>query len=163
MVLTLPPGWPAPSKEGVVSHIAAYCGTPRVFGLSEAHAQTPLKKGLFHLQVGQSLIHSGKMSTYADGLNVILSKEAVFIHPDDAEQIGIAEGESVELSCQGQGETVRVPVVLSRRLSRGTLFFPEHFSLEIKKGLPFAIDPVTHVPYGDYGVVGLSKAAAFVS
>jgi predicted molibdopterin-dependent oxidoreductase YjgC len=117
--------------------------------------------GSFDLQMGQSLYHSGRLSTYASGLNTIVAKESVFIHPDDAEPLGISEGESVCLA--SGGESFEVKVVFSKRLSRGTLFFPEHFSLGIKKGLPLTLDPETHVPYGDRGVVQLSKIPVAVS
>ncbi|MBI3598776.1 MAG: hypothetical protein HY201_04950, partial [Nitrospirae bacterium] len=116
---------------------------------------------LFDFQVGQSLYHSGKLSTYASGLNTIISKEAVFIHPDDAEPLGLVEGEIVNISLPVGA--IQAPVAFSKRISRGTLFFPEHFSLEIKKGLPLTIDPSTHVPYGDRGVVTLSKISVAVS
>jgi formate dehydrogenase alpha subunit len=117
--------------------------------------------GSFDLQMGQSIYHSGRLSTYASGLNVIVEKETVSIHPDDAELLGIAEGELVSLSCGG--DSLEVKVAFSKRLSRGTLFFPEHFSLEIKKGLPLTLDSETHVPYGDRGVVHLSKISVSVS
>ncbi len=170
IVMTMPSGWPHPSLEGMVSHITAYCGQLRPFVTPPppavgAPTASNGAKGTFHLQVGQILYHSGKMSTYADGLNAIFSKEALFIHPDDAEQMGIAEGELIDLTYPAKvgGGRIQVPVAFSKRLSRRTLFFPEHFSLEIKKGLPLQIDPVTQVPYSNSGIVLLSKAAVAVS
>ena len=138
-----------PAKGAVVS------SKDRVIQLPVEGTARP--SGSFALQVGQSIYHSGKLSTYASGLNTIVAKETVSIHPDDAETLGLIEWEIVEIGA------VQVPLAFSKRLSRGTLFFPEHFSLEIKKGLPLTIDPVTHVPYGDRGVVRLSKIPVAVS
>ncbi len=159
VVLTMPQNWPVPSEDAIASSIAAYMKKDRKIILPSARSVA--SNGSFNLQVGQSLYHSGKLSTYASGLNTIISKETVSIHPDDAESLGLVEGETVEISLTTG--SVQAPVAISRRLSRGTLFFPEHFSLEIKKGLPLTIDPVTHVPYGDRGVVSLSKLPVAVS
>jgi formate dehydrogenase alpha subunit len=156
VTMSMPAGWGTASPEGVRSHITSYCSAARALSLPSQPPAT-LQKGEFYLQMGQSLYHSGKMSTQADGLNMIQSKESVYIHPDDAVGVGVVEGETVSLSYSG-GE-VTVPVLFSRRLARRTLFFPEHFSLEIKKGFPLTLDPVTRVPYGDYGIVRVSKVA----
>ena len=124
-------------------------------------ASKPIQEGAFHLQLGQSLYHSGRLSTYASGLNVIVSEGAVSISPEDAERLGLTEGETVSLSLSGL--SFECKVTFSKRLSKGTLFFPEHFSLEIKKTFPLTLDSETHVPYGDCGVVHLSKASVLVS
>ncbi len=156
VVMTLPSGSMAASSGGVQAAMAAYCSVAR--GLEVPLVQDAgLQKGQFYLQIGQSLYHSGKLSTYADGLNMIQDHATVSIHPDTAELLGITEGEVVELTVGGSA--ISVPVAFSRRLARRTLFFPEHFSMEIKKGFPLMIDPVTQVPYSDYGVVSLSKVA----
>ncbi|MEK7286014.1 MAG: NADH-quinone oxidoreductase subunit NuoG [Nitrospirota bacterium] len=111
--------------------------------------------GFFDIQIGQSLYHSGRLSTYASGLNVIVEKESVSIHPEDAELLMLTDGEIVHLTAEGKA--IEVKISFSKRLSKGTLFFPEHFSLEIKGSFPLTLDPETHVPYADRGVVSLSK------
>ena len=158
MVASMPP---PEGPEGITSHITAYCEIPRTF----AQPTPPLSKGsadAFHLQVGPVLFHSGKLSTYSDGLNVIFPKEVVFINPDDAERLEMAEGEVIEIRANADScanTAVQVPVALSKRIAQGTLFFPEHFSLDIKKFLPLDIDPTTYVPYGNHGVVKISKVS----
>jgi formate dehydrogenase alpha subunit len=153
IVLNMPANWPTPSKGLIAS------SKDRVIHLPAEGMANPT--GSFDLQVGQSIYHSGKLSTYASGLNTIISKETVSIHPDDADSLVLVEGEIVNIALPTG--TIEVPVAFSKRLSRGTLFFPEHFSLELKKGLPLVIDPVTKVPYGDRGVVILSKIPAKIS
>ncbi len=145
IVLNMPQNWLAPAKA------VSVLNRPIALPISENIKPA----GAFDLQVGQSLYHSGKLSTYANGLNTIVAKETVAIHPDDAESLGFLEGEIVRISLPS-GE-IEAPIRFSKRLSRGTLFFPEHFSVEIKKGLPLTIDTVTSVPYGNKGVVSLSK------
>ncbi len=158
-VLSLPP---APTLEEMVSHIDAFCAAPRQFILPFAASSNGIKD-LFHLQVGKTLSHAGKMSTYADGLNLITPNQSILIHPDDAERLGIVAGETIEISFpNGDTGSIQMPIALSNRLALGTLFVPEHCSMEIKRGLPFETDPVTHVPYGNYGQVRLSKVAVAV-
>jgi formate dehydrogenase alpha subunit len=153
IVLNMPQNWPTSSKGTIASSVTPSSVTDRAINIPVEGKVITI--GSFDLQMGQSIYHSGKLSTYASGLNTIVSKEAVYIHPDDAELLDLVEGERVAIS-HAMG-AIEVPVAFSKRLSRGTLFFPEHFSLEIKKGLPLTLDPVTQVPYGDRGVVSLSK------
>jgi len=155
---SMPPGWPTVSPETVQAHIAVHM----------ARATDPTRYAIaacdVNLQVGQILFHSGKMSSYAAGLSTLFPKEALFIHPDDAKRLHIAEGEMVDVTPERMPEgmeagslSVSVPVRFSRKLAPGSLFFPEHFSSEIKQMLPLTCDPVTQVPYGDQGKVTLSK------
>ncbi len=161
IVLNMPQNWPTSSKDttkGTIASSVTPASSRAIVLPVEGKVSTT---GSFNLQMGQSIYHSGKLSTYASGLNTIVAKEAVSIHPDDAELLGVAEGEMVAIShIMG---AIEVPVAFSKRLSRGTLFFPEHFSLEIKKGLPLTLDPETNVPYGDCGVVSLSKISVAVA
>ena len=156
----IPVEWLTPSLEGITSQIAAYCDQPRTF---VKPTRPPVKDGAsFHLRMGPTLFQSGKLSGYSDGLNVISPKYAVFIHPDDAERIGVAEGEVVEMSPDPADlahTAIQIPIAFSKRVAPGTLFLPEHspLALDIKRGLPFEIDPVTHVTYSHDGVVKISK------
>ncbi len=156
IMMSMPPKWPAVSVQQITEQMASY--SKRESKGYEIPAPSAAN-GVFHLQIGQILFHSGKMSTYASGLTTLFPKEAVLIHPDDAERLELEEGEGVALSMEGAASAVTVPVKFSKKLSKGTLFFPEHFGLEVKKRLPLTIDPVTGVPYGDRGRVILSKAA----
>ncbi|HZR47070.1 MAG TPA: molybdopterin-dependent oxidoreductase, partial [Candidatus Manganitrophaceae bacterium] len=160
IMMSMPAKWPALSPQQIAEKMAAYSGKGSKGRAGAApRPSESVSNGAFHLQIGQILFHSGKLSTYASGLTTLFPKEAVLIHPDDAERLGLEEGEVVSLSMEGAPSGVTVPVKLSKKLARGTLFFPEHFGLEVKKLLPLTVDPTTGVPYGDRGKVTLTKAA----
>lgn len=160
IMMSMPAKWPVPPSQQIAEKMAVYSrkGSTVQAGAAPRGSESG-SNGAFHLQIGQILFHSGKMSTYASGLMTLFPKEAVLIHPDDAERLGLEEGEAVSLSMEGASSGVTVPVKLSKKLAKGTLFFPEHFGLEVKKLLPLTIDPTTGVPYGDRGKVTLTKAA----
>ncbi|HIA13397.1 MAG TPA: NADH-quinone oxidoreductase subunit NuoG [Nitrospirales bacterium] len=97
------------------------------------------------LTVGQSLFHSGKMSTFAKGLNAIQSEGALVMHPDDGVKYGVENGSTVKM-VSDHGEAV-IPVKLNERRPPGTVFFPEHFGTHIGAVLSMTTDPTTGVPY----------------
>jgi formate dehydrogenase alpha subunit len=156
IVMTLPAGWPSLSSDAVSAKVAAHgqAATQRVAAPAPSAAN-----GHFDLQIGQILFHSGKMSTYASGLLGLFPKEAVLMHPDDGERLGLEEGEIVELSADGGGAAVQAPVKLSKKVATGTLLFPEHFGMEIKRLLPASTDPKSRAIYAERGRVTLSKVS----
>ena len=97
------------------------------------------------LTVGQSLFHSGKMSTFAQGLKAIQAEGALIIHPDDGAKYGVEDGGLVKM-VSDHGEAV-VPVKFNERRPQGTVFFPEHFSANIGSVLSVTTDSITGVPY----------------
>ncbi|MDC4204022.1 MAG: NADH-quinone oxidoreductase subunit NuoG [Candidatus Manganitrophus sp.] len=159
IVMTLPAGWPASSPEGVAARISAHAqGATRRLAAPAPSATN----GHFDLQIGQILFHSGKMSTYAGGLLGLFPKEAVLMHPDDGERLGLEDGEVVEISADGGEAAVQAPVKLSKKVAIGTLLFPEHFGMEIKRLLPVSTDPKTRALYTERGRVTLSKVSVSV-
>jgi formate dehydrogenase alpha subunit len=97
------------------------------------------------LTIGQTLFHSGAMSTKAQGLRELQHEGKLIMNPADAQRLGIAEGGRVRLT-SAAGEAT-VPVTMLGRIPEGTLFFPESFR-EALAGLPsMSLDPVTGVPY----------------
>ena len=97
------------------------------------------------LTVGQSLFHSGKMSTFAKGLNAIQAEGALVMHPDDGEKYSVEDGSTVKI-VSDQGEAV-VPVKFNERRPPGTVCFPEHFRTCIGPVLSMTTDSATGVPY----------------
>ncbi|NKE72749.1 NADH-quinone oxidoreductase subunit NuoG [Candidatus Manganitrophus noduliformans] len=159
IVMALPAGWPASSPEGIAAKIAAHAQT----ATRRVAAPAPsASNGHFDLQIGQILFHSGKMSTYAGGLLGLFPKEAVLMHPDDGERLGLEDGEVVEISADGGGAAIQAPVKLSKKVAPGTLLFPEHFGMEIKRLLPVSTDPKTRALYTERGRVTLSKVSVSV-
>jgi anaerobic selenocysteine-containing dehydrogenase len=97
------------------------------------------------LQVSQSLFHSGKFSRKAKGLLQVEATGKLYLHPEDAARRGIREGDMVKVS-NSLGEVI-TPVGLRERIPQGVAMFPEHFDEEIRRLLPYSVDPETQVPY----------------
>ena len=107
------------------------------------------------LQVSQSLFHSGKFSRKAKGLLQVEATGKLYMHPEEAARRGINDGDTVKVS-NGLGE-VMVPVGLRERVPQGVAMFPEHFDEEIRRLLPYHVDPETQVPYCKVARVRLEK------
>jgi formate dehydrogenase alpha subunit len=162
IVTSLPTSWPNLSEEETLKKMASYIGDgSRSYVVPDPPSEK--QEGDFDLFMGQVLFHAGRMSTYASGLTTLLDKEILLIHPDDADRLSIQEGEEIELKVSGNASGVTVPVKFSKKLSVGSLLFPEHFGLGVKALLPLKVDSVTGVPYGDRGRVILAKISAPVS
>jgi len=107
------------------------------------------------LQVSQSLFHSGKFSRKAKGLLQVEATGRLYLHPKDAARRGIHEGDTVKVS-NSLGEVI-TPVGLRERIPQGVAMFPEHFDEEIRRLLPYSVDPETQVPYCKVARVRLEK------
>ena len=113
------------------------------------------KNGSLLLALKQSLYHSGKFSTRAQGLLQVQDKGVLSMNPADAEQLGIGEDEKVTLSnVLGQVETT---VKILERVPSGMVCFPEHFDEEIRRLLQVTMDPSTGVPYFKLAQVKVEK------
>jgi formate dehydrogenase alpha subunit len=112
--------------------------------------------GTFTLVVGQSLFHSGKLSTHAKGLLQIQSAGALLLNPADAGRLGLADGDRARLS-NATGQAT-VPVTLADRVPEGLALFPEHFDQEVRRLLTVRVDPQTGVPIYKTTQVTVEKA-----
>jgi len=79
----------------------------------------------FKLMLGPVLFHSGKLSGYSEGPVRILPEGRLKINPNDADRLGIIEGDRALLK-NANGE-VKVKVEITERMPEGLLFYPEHF------------------------------------
>ncbi len=77
-----------------------------------------------HLYVGDSLFHSGVLSTHNWGLMKIDSVDTLVMNSREARKLKIREGDKVRLTSD-QGSAV-VPVKMDTRVQPGSLFFPKH-------------------------------------
>ena len=107
------------------------------------------------LQVSQSLFHSGKFSRKAKGLLQIEATGKLYVHPEEAARHGLSEGDHVKVS-NSLGAVITT-VGLRERIPRGVAVFPEHFDEEIRRLLPYSVDPETQVPYCKVARVHLEK------
>jgi len=121
--------WPCPSAD--------HPGTPIVYekefpvekarlvftDYQEAKKETDSS---FALATGPTMFHSGSLSTLSPGLVRLQGDGFVLVHPTDAKNLGLTEGQKVTLeSPQGR---VMVKVSISPRTGPGVLFVPTHFA-----------------------------------
>ncbi len=109
------------------------------------------------LAVGQTLFHSGAMSTRAQGLLELQHEGKLLMNPADAQRLGITEGGRVRLTSPSGEATV--PVTMLGRIPEGALFFPESFREGLAALLNMSVDPVTGVPYFKQLRVSVEKIA----
>jgi NADH-quinone oxidoreductase chain G len=110
------------------------------------------------LRIGQTLFHSGAMSTKAKGLLELQKEGKLIMNPADAQRLGIAEGDRVRLT-SATGEAT-VPVTMLGRIPEGTLFFPESFRERLSSLASMSVDPVTGVPYSKHLHVAVAKVGS---
>ncbi len=91
----------------------------------ERKEEKALTKFPFKLMLGPVLFHSGKLSGYSEGPVRILPEGRLKINPNDADRLGIIEGDRALLK-NVNGE-VKVKVEITDRMPEGLLFYPEHF------------------------------------
>ncbi|HEX9758254.1 MAG TPA: NADH-quinone oxidoreductase subunit NuoG [Nitrospiria bacterium] len=110
----------------------------------------------FQLVMGQVLFHSGKLTKRSSALMQMASDPSLLIHPDDANRLGLQEGDKVRLSSPG-GE-VKVGVKLSEKYPPGVVFYPEHLAEKpIRNLVQYNVDSVTGVPYYHTGPIHIEK------
>ncbi|MCX5916571.1 MAG: molybdopterin-dependent oxidoreductase, partial [Deltaproteobacteria bacterium] len=80
----------------------------------------------FVLATGPTLFHSGSLSLLSPGLARLQGEGFVLVHPNDAKNLGLTEGQIVVLeSPRGK---VAVKVSVSPKTAPGVLFVPGHFA-----------------------------------
>ncbi len=100
----------------------------------------------FSLQMGQVLMHSGKMSTEAPGLIKIAPNTGkLHMNIRDMEQLGVQDGMKICLA--SERGSLQLGVQPDQSVAPGTCFFPEHFNEPpVKDLMTVSIDAVTGVP-----------------
>ena len=98
-------------------------GTPSFASFSLTTGEKP-EPGNFILITGTAFFHSGTLSTNS-GLTVLGGQAWAEMHPENAEALGVTEGEQVTIS--SSGKTVSVSVKVSSAVPRGVVFVPHNF------------------------------------
>ena len=122
--------WPVPDAE--------HPGTPRLFEeefprgrarfmaveQGPPAAELPSKRFPYTLITGRSLYHwhGGVITRRVPGLLATVPVVAVDMHPEDARQLGVSEGDDVQLASR-RGEII-AEVHIGDRMQRGELFVP---------------------------------------
>ena len=79
----------------------------------------------FEMIVGRSMYHFGSTSTRSTNLLGLCPSGNVEINPDDANELGLKQGDLIEvISPQG---SFKAPVEISCKISRGLIFVPVNF------------------------------------
>ncbi|HSG04975.1 MAG TPA: molybdopterin dinucleotide binding domain-containing protein, partial [Nitrospiria bacterium] len=149
-----------PTRDQAASAIGAYLSEGLSRGLSERYhfsktGSGKVKDGEFHLAVGPTLFHSGKMSLESQGLRLAEDEGVLMMNPGDGERIGVETGGRVKIqSPEGQAE---VPVRFDSRFPEGMVFFPESFN-HLKDLLNLEVCGVEKVPVFKTRKVSIQKA-----
>ena len=101
--------------------------------------------------------HTGTMTRRTPLLDAEAPESFVEIHPEDAEGIGVRDGDTVEVSSRRGKLKVKVRVVEGIR--KGTVFLPFHFAEAAANLLTIdALDPVAKIPEYKVCAVKINKA-----
>ena len=114
----------------------------------------------FILSTGRILFHwhGGTLSRRSAGLDWLAPAAEVEIHPEDAEELGIAGGETVEV--RSRRGAVRAHARLTPRSPRGTVFMTFHFAEAAANLLTVdAVDPVAKIPEFKVAAVKVERIA----
>ncbi|MEW6386065.1 MAG: formate dehydrogenase subunit alpha [Thermodesulfobacteriota bacterium] len=158
--------WPCPTPE--------HPGTPylhkdrftRGKGLFQAidykpPAEVEDKEYPMLLSTGRSFahFHSGTMTRVSPTLHHEVKTGYVEINPEDAERLGVEDGEPVQVS--SRRGNIRIPAKISQRVNRGVVFIPFHFAECAANVLTNpALDPVAKIPEFKVCAVKVEKMAA---
>ena len=113
----------------------------------------------FVLNTGRLLEHwhTGSMTRRSYALDAIAPVAEVYLHPDDAAGLGIADGEMARVS--SRRGTIVLAVRVSHREQRGNCFIPFHFREAAANLLTTdEIDPVGKIPEFKFCAVRIEAA-----
>lgn len=112
----------------------------------------------FSLQMGQLLMHSGKMSTEAPGLIKIAPNTGKLrMSPADMDRLGLLDGMKVRLT--SDLGSLQLGVQPDQSVAIGTCFFPEHFNEPpVKDLMSVSVDAMTGVPAFKQTWVSIERA-----
>ncbi|MEK7872201.1 MAG: molybdopterin-dependent oxidoreductase, partial [Nitrospirota bacterium] len=110
----------------------------------------------YALLFGETLFHSGRLSTFDVGLKGIYPGGELSIGPDDARRLGLADGDRVMVKSKNSGCDLGVKI--DQRLPEGLLFFPWSFRNSSVLGLTdLQVDPDTKTPYFKMASVSIER------
>jgi NADPH-dependent sulfite reductase flavoprotein alpha-component len=182
---TTPVQWPAASGDGPDRNPIRYVGEdgragsptfPTATGRAVFHArphiaaaEMPDDDYPYVLNTGrlQHQWHTLTKTAKVAKLNKLNPGPFVEVHPQDAAQLGLAEGDSAEVASR-RGRAV-LPVVITDRVRPGCCFAPFHWNdlfgeyLSVNAVTSDAVDPLSFQPEFKVCAVALSKAATPVT
>ncbi len=145
--------WPCPDKDHPGTPILHVDGFARGKGAFAAVEYTPPQEDVdserpFILTTGRHLwnFHTNTMTGRSAGLDVLNPTGYVEISTEDAERLGICDGDRVRVSSR-QGE-VETSARVTDRIAPGVVFMPFHFADSPANALTSAedLDPLSKIP-----------------
>jgi formate dehydrogenase major subunit/formate dehydrogenase alpha subunit len=136
------PGTPYLFKGGFPKSKAAF--TSVGFRPSE---ELPDDEFPFLLSTGRQLFqyHTGSMTRRIDAVNKVSPSAYIEIHPDDANTLGIQNGDTVKVS--SKRGSIAINVLISGRPLKGVVFIPFHYREAAANVLTNnALDPISKIP-----------------
>jgi formate dehydrogenase major subunit len=113
----------------------------------------------FVLNTGRMLEHwhTGSMTRRSYALDAISPKALVFLHPDDAAELGLADGDMARVS--SRRGVIELEAKVSHREARGNCFIPFHFREAAANLLTIdEIDPFGKIPEFKFCAVAIERA-----
>jgi predicted molibdopterin-dependent oxidoreductase YjgC len=161
--------WPCPSAEHPGTPILHTQKFTRGLGLFSpvdyiAPAEQPDAEYPFLLSTGRVLFHwhGGTLSRRSPGLDSLAPEAEVEIHPEDAAELGIEDGQAVRVRSR-RGEVV-AEARLTRRSPRGTVFMTFHYAEAAANLLTVdAVDPVAKIPEFKVAAIAVEPLAVPVA
>jgi len=123
--------------------------------------ELPSEEYPFVLNTGRMLEHwhTGSMTRRSYALDTIAPKALVYVHPDDAAGLGLADGDLARVS--SRRGTIELEVKVSHREARGNCFIPFHFREAAANLLTIdEIDPFGKIPEFKFCAVRIEAAHA---
>ena len=123
--------------------------------------ELPSEEYPFVLNTGRLLEHwhTGSMTRRSYALDAISPVAEVYLHPDDAAGLGIADGEMARVS--SRRGTIVLAVRVSHREQRGNCFIPFHFREAAANLLTTdEIDPIGKIPEFKFCAVRIEAAGS---
>lgn len=157
--------WPCPSEDHPgtpILHTGVFSrGKGMFFAIDyKPSAETPDEQYPFILTTGRvrQHYHTGTMTRKGKGLTQLYPELLAEVNPNDAEKIGVQDGEYVTIS--SRRGTIRVKALLSRRPDKGVVFVPFHFREAAVNLLTNSVlDPVAKIPELKVCAVKVEKAS----
>ena len=123
--------------------------------------ELPSEEYPFVLNTGRMLEHwhTGSMTRRSYALDAIAPKALVFVHPDDAADLGLADGDLARVT--SRRGSIELEVKVSHREARGNCFIPFHFREAAANLLTIdEIDPFGKIPEFKFCAVRIEAAHA---
>jgi formate dehydrogenase major subunit len=103
--------------------------------------------------------HTGSMTRRSYALDAISPRPEVYVNPDDAAELGLADGEMAQVT--SRRGTIVLATRVSHREARGNCFIPFHFREAAANLLTIdEIDPMGKIPEFKFCAVRIEPAAA---